>query len=133
MTGCVEEVCPGGSRHRKGFINVRASWHARYLQSDDGTGCSAGLHGQRSVTSHSSVTSVSGTAHVPLDTSSQETKGRGQIPFPTTAHQSWCFCVSLSSIASHVSLCTLHDWYPQEPEKAIRSPGTRVTDGCELP
>lgn len=31
MTGCVE-VYPRDSLHRKGFINMHASWHARYLQ-----------------------------------------------------------------------------------------------------
>lgn len=33
-----------------------------------------------------------------------------------------CLCV-------HTSMCRC----PQKPERGIRSPGARVTDGCELP
>lgn len=27
----------------------------------------------------------------------------------------------------------VHTWYPQRPEEIVRSPGTEVANGCELP
>ena len=38
----------------------------------------------------------------------------------------WMFCL-------YVSMCTVCEESSQRPDESVRSPGTAVTDGCELP